>query len=451
MNNDVLWDNFLNKIKEQITSLAYETWFEDTKLLELKGDTATVLVPMHIHKKHLPDNYSDIIENTFNILTGTNFNIEYLLMEDIDNEEKVDVNNIGIPTNFKVESNLNPNYTFDTFVVGESNKFARTTAVSVAEQPGKMYNPLFIYGSSGLGKTHLMQAIGNHIKNNLNKNVLYITSEQFISDFLNINKKYNDGNNFSAVDQFKNKYRSVDVLIIDDIQFLGGATETQKEFFHTFNKLHSLNKQIIISSDRSPDDLKLLEERLRTRCNWGLTVNIYPPDFELKKEIVKKKISNGEIVKDIPEDVIEYIANNCGNDVRSLEGTVTRLYAYATIMNVREINLEIAIEALKDYINKHVFIKNNIQKIQQIVADYYKITIDDLKSKKRNANVAIPRQIAMYLARNFTEESFPRIGIEFGGKDHSTIMYAVNKISNEMNQNMELKQIIQKLSKDIKS
>lgn len=217
-----------------------------------------------------------------------------------------------------------------------------------------MYNPLFIYGNSGLGKTHLMHAIGNYIVENSNRKVLYVNSDQFIEDFVGINKKDNKGTNFNYVDFFKNKYRNIDVLIIDDIQFLGGATQTQTEFFHTFNTLYNDSKQIIISSDRSPDDLKLLEDRLRTRFCWGLTVNIFPPDFSLRTEILKKKISAGNFEKEIPEDVIEYIASNIGTDVRQLEGSITRLIAYSTIMGGANINLDLAIEALKDFISKGI-------------------------------------------------------------------------------------------------
>ena len=311
-----------------------------------------------------------------------------------------------------------------------------------------MYNPLFIYGNSGLGKTHLMHAIGNYISKNSDKKVLYVTSEQFVSDFIGINKKDENGTNFTYVDFFKQKYRNIDVLIIDDIQYLGGATETQKEFFHTFNTLYGDNKQIIISSDRSPDDLKILEDRLRTRFCWGLPVDIYPPDFELRVAILKKRIVGEAINKEIPDQVIEYMASNLGSDIRQLEGAVTRLVAYSTIMG-SEIDLNLAIEALKDYINKGVSEKNNVNKIQKVVAEYFQISVEDLKSKKRNSNISFPRQIAMFLCRKFTDESFPKIGIEFGGKDHSTVMHSCEKIEREIKTNKDLADTIDKLEKDI--
>ena len=445
MNVDILWTKFLGQIKEELTSLSFETWFADTHLHKLEGGKAYIIVPMPIHKKHLIDNYSELIVNTLNDITGTNFELVLLLKEEI---EEI------LPKKVEIEpelegSNLNSKYTFENFIVGNSNKFAHAAALSVAENPGKMYNPLFIYGNSGLGKTHLMHAIGNYIMDTTNKRVLYVTSDQFTQDFIKVNKKDDSGTNFNYVDFFKNKYRNIDVLIIDDIQFLGGATKTQQEFFHTFNSLYNDSKQIIISSDRSPDDLKLLEDRLRTRFCWGLTVNIFPPDFALRMQILRKKIIGGNFEKEISEDVIEYIASNIGTDVRQLEGSITRLIAYSTIMGGAEITLDLAIEALKDFISKGMSEKNDIQRIQKIVSEYFQISVEDIRSKKRSSNISFPRQIAMYLCRSMTNESFPKIGTEFGGKDHSTVMHSVEKIENEIKINKDLANIVEKLKKDI--
>jgi chromosomal replication initiator protein len=442
-----LWHNFLEKIKQNVSSLAFDTWFKDTKLLELKDGMAVILVPMPIHKKHLAENYNEIINETFNLLTGTNFEINYVLENELTDKNVKEIDQ-GVPFRSHIEANLNSRYTFDNFIVGESNRFAHAAALAVSENPGKVYNPLFIYGKSGLGKTHLMHAIGNYIIRNSNKKVLYVTSEQFIKDFLELIKKDNNGTNFDAVDNFKKKYRNIDVLIIDDIQFLGGTTKSQQEFFHTFNSLYNENKQIIISSDRSPDDLKVLEERLRTRFNCGLTVNIYPPDFNLRLEILKKKIANQDLVKNIPDDVLEYIANNCESDVRQLEGAVTRLYAYSAIMNSSEINMELVIEALKDYLIKNVSGKNNIQRIQRIVANHYGINFEDLKSARRHSSITLPRQVAMYLARILTDESYPRIGLEFGGRDHSTVIHAYEKINKILKSSEELRKVIETLKKE---
>ena len=455
MDEKTIWNNVLSKIKEDINSLSYQTWFEETELYKLDNNIAKIIVPYAIHKNHIMNNYRDIIIDNLKKCTNNVYELELLLKEDITEPVEENINNINyfnddnnLNNNSFIDSNLNSKYTFDNFVVGDSNKFAHAAALAVAENPGKMYNPLFIYGNSGLGKTHLMHAIGNYIVKTSNKKVLYVTSEQFVSDFIGINKKDENGTNFSYVDFFKQKYRNIDVLIIDDIQYLGGATETQKEFFHTFNTLYGDNKQIIISSDRSPDDLKILEDRLRTRFCWGLPVDIFPPDFELRVAILKKRILGEAINKDIPEQVIEYMASNLGSDIRQLEGAVTRLVAYSTIMG-SEIDLDLAIEALRDYINKGVSEKNNVNKIQKVVAEYFQISVEDLKSKKRNSNISFPRQIAMYLCRKFTDESFPKIGIEFGGKDHSTVMHSCEKIEREIKINKDLEKTIDKLQKEI--
>ena len=457
MDEKDIWTSVLSKIKEEINSLSFQTWFEETELYRLEKNVAKIIVPFAIHKTHIINNYRDIIVEGLYEVTNTNYELELLLRDEIieDTEPKVNTtseNSSNITSNSiempYIKSNLNSKYTFENFIVGNSNKFAHAAALAVAENPGKMYNPLFIYGNSGLGKTHLMHAIGNYISKNSDKKVLYVTSEQFVSDFIGINKKDENGTNFTYVDFFKQKYRNIDVLIIDDIQYLGGATETQKEFFHTFNTLYGDNKQIIISSDRSPDDLKILEDRLRTRFCWGLPVDIYPPDFELRVAILKKRIVGEAINKEIPDQVIEYMASNLGSDIRQLEGAVTRLVAYSTIMG-SEIDLNLAIEALNDYINKGVSEKNNVNKIQKVVAEYFQISVEDLKSKKRNSNISFPRQIAMFLCRKFTDESFPKIGIEFGGKDHSTVMHSCEKIEREIKTNKDLADTIDKLEKDI--
>ena len=456
MNVDVLWSNFLAQIKDELSPVLFETWFSDTKLHKLHNENAYIIVPLSIHKKHLMDNYYDLIIKVLTEVTGSNYDIVLWTEEDIEedddekNREEV-INNFVDNPNKTIPfcSNLMSKYTFENFIVGNTNKFAHAAAVSVAENPGNMYNPLFIYGNSGLGKTHLMHAIGNYMVEHSNKKVLYVTSDQFIQDFISMSKKDDDGNNLSFVDFFKDKYRNIDVLIIDDIQFLSGANATRNEFFNTFNYLHNDNKQIIISSDRSPDDLKVFEDRLKTRFCWGLTVNIFPPDFALRTEIIKKKIIAGNFEQEIPEDVIEYIASNINTDVRNLEGSITRVIAYSAIMGGTEITLDLAIEALKDYISKGMGEKDDVARIQKIVSEYFQISVEDIRSKKRSSNISFPRQIAMYLVRVMTNESFPKIGTEFGGKDHSTVMHSVEKIENEIKVNKDLANIIEKLKKDI--
>ena len=448
MDINKLWNIFLNKIKTRISKISFDTWFADSKLYKIVDNKAIVVVSMHIQKKNLKENYNELIEEIFTEVSGSNFKFEYLLEEEIENNIEINTDEIGVPNN-NFETNLISKYNFDNFVVGESNKFAHATALAVAENPGQMYNPLFIYGKSGLGKTHLMHAIGNYIVQNKNKRVLYVTCERFVEDFIGITRKKNK-NNFDNVEIFKKKYRDIDVLIIDDIQYLGNANQTQQEFFNTFNDLYGNNKQIIISSDRSPEDLKLLEERLLTRFNWGLTINIFPPDFDLRMHIIDNKIEANMLNSSFPKDVKEYIASNCTSDIRKLEGAITRVVAYATMMNGSDITLSLAIDALQDYFSKTIISKNKIDQVQQIVANHYNIKIEDLKSKKRVISIALPRQIAMYICRVILEEPLTKIGIEFGGKDHTTVMHSVDKIKKQIKKDQIFEMEVNKLINQIK-
>ena len=448
MDNSELWNRILEKVKSEINSLSYETWFAETKLYKIEHGIASIIVPYPFHKRHLLENYKKLITSLFIEEIGENLELEFLIEEEVEDDKEDIINNtvneiddIDIP----IESNLNKNYTFESFVVGNSNKFAHAAALAVAEKPGETYNPLFIYGNSGLGKTHLMHAIGNYIKENSKKRVLYVTSEEFKDEFTKIARK---NENYDYMDLFKKKYRNIDVLMIDDIQFLETAPSTRNEFFHTFNNLYGDKKQIIITSDRSPNDLQLFEDRLKTRFEWGLKVNIFPPDYELKVALYKRKIQNEKLTNQIPEEVIEYMASNIGTDIREIEGSINRLLFCGTL-NGGVITLPIAVEALKESINTGVSPKTDVARIEKIVADYFKISIEDLKSKKRNADIAFPRQIAMYLIRKLTDESFPKIALEFGGKDHSTVMYSCEKIAKEIKTNTALKETIDKLESNI--
>ena len=453
-----LWQSVLDEIYPEVNTASFHAWFNDLKLIKIQNNKVFIQVPMEIHKRILTQNYYTLLDDAFYKLTNHNYEFEFLLKEEVETEEKketVNVNNVdnflntvNIPSSImekEWESNLIPDLNFDNYIVGDSNRLAKTAGMIVAEQPGKVHNPLFIYGKSGLGKTHLMHAIGNYIATHSNKKVLYTTSEMFKDDYINIISNENKGNNIQVASDFKKKYREVDVLIIDDIQYLVGAEKTQQEFFHTFNALHQANKQIIISSDRSPDDLKLLEERLRSRFMWGLPVDIYPPDFELRCKIIRSKLKNTSIVNKIDENVIEYIANNCQNDVRFLEGAVNRLLAYTAMIVPEVVDLNFAIEALADFVNHNIYTRSSIEGIQKAVADYYKITVDDLKGKKRSANIAYPRQIAMYLSRTLTEENLNRIGLEFGGRDHSTVIHACDKIISDLKKNPALEQQLKEI------
>ncbi|MEI3507973.1 MAG: chromosomal replication initiator protein DnaA [Bacilli bacterium] len=446
MDLENIWSVFLEKIEMKVKPVLFQTWFKDTRLIKLNEEIALVEVPLDVHKKHLKENYSDIIKETFMEVTGSIFNFEYVTVGE-HTEENEEIAIIKENDDAIFESGLDNKYTFENFISGESNKFAKAIGVAVAERPGSMYNPLFIYGSSGLGKTHLMHAIGNYITSNSNKKVRYVTSEKFVDDFLSLYRK-ND-NNFKAVDNFKRKYRDIDVLMIDDIQYLEIANKTQQEFFNTFNELHTKNKQIIISSDRSPDDLKKTR-RPFSRFNWGLTIDILPPDFELRMAILDKKIEAQGISSYVPEEVKEYIASNCTTDIRKLEGALTRVFAYATIMNGSEITIDLAIEALKDYIGKAIISKNKIDKVIQIVAKNYNITPEDIKGKKRLSKIAVPRQIGMYICRIHLKESLPKIGSEFGGKDHTTVMHSVDKIKREVTKDKNLEDEITKIVAQIR-
>lgn len=465
--NNLVWQNFLGLLKNRISTVSINSWFKYCKIYKIEDavednksiKVISIITSSQYIKEHLIKRYLDMIEELMESILGKSCNIIFVLEEEINNEKKEEIKEETIseipvaktiventPTYQQpIESNLIEKYSFDNFIVGDSNRLAHTAALSVAEQPGKLYNPFFIHGKSGLGKTHLMHAIGNYIQSISNKRILYVTSDKFISDFTSINMS-RDSN---YIQLFKEKYRGIDVLMIDDIQFLEKAEKTQQEFFHTFNSLYDMNKQIIISSDRSPDDLKLLEERLRTRFSWGLTVNIYPPDIDLKKLIVKNKMSGHAVANLVEDEVIEYIASNSENDVRHIEGAITRLYAYAAIMLPKKIDLEFANEALKDYLKNSVYMDSNIAKIQKAVADYYKITVEDLKSKKRTANINYPRQVAIYLCRTYTDESFPKIGLEFGNRDHSTIIHACDKIKEDLENNNQLKEIIKEIKNNI--
>ena len=458
MNNKLLWQKVLDNISNIVDPMSYETWFKRCDFIGIDRNNIRLVIPIMWYKTHIEENYKDIIIDSFNkFLTEPVDKIMYILKENVADVLESDMEKSNVVSEKVVNnsnyirnhvSNLNKNYTFESFVVGESNKFAQAAALAVAENPGTMYNPLFIYGNSGLGKTHLMHAIGNYIESKYNKKVLYVTSDDFMNDFTGLARKGNSGSNLDYAEFFKNKYRNVDVLLIDDIQFLGGAEKTQQEFFHTFNNLYNDSKQIIVSSDRSPEDLKVLEDRLRTRFAWGLQVDISPPDYALKMAIIRKKLKGEDI--NINEEVISYIASNIGNDVRQLEGSITRLVAYSAIMCVTDITLDFAMEALRDFTKKDaVTDQNNIRRIQKSVANFYNISFEDMKSKKRTPNLAIPRQVAMYLCRKLTDESFERIGIEFSGKNHATVIHACNKIEREMKINADLNDAINNIKKQL--
>ena len=462
MNLDEIWNNFLVKIKSKVSLMSFNYIFKDLKLYSYENSKVIIVLPSNeLLLQNITKNYHDIIEEIMNDITNDTCEIEYIFDKDVDKLQKKQEAK-KIPTieesdaeldsikNYKYISNFNSKYTFDTFVVGESNKLAYGTALAVAQNPGKLYNPYFIYAKSGLGKTHLMHAIGNYIVEHSDKKVLYITAEQVTNDYraiINAKSKYD--NNVSYLEAFRDKYRNVDVLMIDDIQFLENATKSQIEFTNTFNTLYDNEKQIIIASDTSINDYKYLEDRLKTRFRWGLTESINPPELELKKNIIKNKIMINNYDLDINEEVIDYIASNCGSDIRNLEGAVIRIVAYKAAFNIPEVTLSIAQDALQEFTGKVVYKTNSVGKIIDIVSKYYNLDSTILKGKMKKKNIADARNVAIYLSTMMTEESLERIGLEFGGRDHSTIIYARDKISQELKTNAKLKEEIKILKEKI--
>lgn len=438
MNLENLWLSALNIIKTEVTPASFNAFFSPITPLCIKGSFLYLHVPHDFTKNILETKYMEIIEKSINQISSIKYSIKFTLTkEGIAQEEKKEIEQIEKVVN----ANLNPKYTFDTFVIGNNNRFAHAACVAVAEAPSKSYNPLFIYGGVGLGKTHLMHAIGHHILfNNPKAKVVYVSSEKFTNELINSIK---DDKN----EQFRSKYRNVDVLLVDDIQFIAGKERTQEEFFHTFNTLHEANKQIIISSDRTPKEIPTLEDRLRSRFEMGLIADIQPPDFETRIAILRKKAQTENI--EISNEVVSYIAKNIKSNIRELEGALIRVVAYSSLTN-KDISLELASEALKDIITSSKPQEINVDLIKEKVSASFGIKIEDFDSKKRTRAIAYPRQIAMFLTRELTELSLPKIGDAFGGRDHSTVLHAYDKIKDDIQRDSSLKDKLDKLVKELK-
>ncbi|SEF97991.1 chromosomal replication initiator protein [Caloramator fervidus] len=436
-----IWEKTLEIVKAELSPLGFNTWIKCIEPVKITNNIIYLLAPNEFTKGVLDVRYKDLIANAVKLVTSKKYEIRFILStEEININESNTVNQKKEKTEDIQTSMLNPKYTFETFVVGNSNRFAHAASLAVAEAPAKAYNPLFIYGGVGLGKTHLMHAIGHYIlSNNPSAKVVYVSSEKFTNELINAIK---DDKN----EEFRNKYRNVDVLLIDDIQFIAGKERTQEEFFHTFNSLYEANKQIIISSDRPPKEIPTLEDRLRSRFEWGLIADIQPPDFETRIAILKKKADMENL--NIPNEVMVYIANKIQSNIRELEGALIRIVAYSSLTN-KEISVDLAAEALKDFISNKNTKQITIELIMDVVASYYNLRPDDLKSQKRTKNVAFPRQIAMFLARKLTDLSLPKIGEEFGGRDHTTVIHAYEKISQGYEKDQNLKDTIDELIRKI--
>lgn len=432
-NLDNLWEKALESIASFLSKPSFETWLKPTKPVALEGNVLIVEVPNDFARDWLESRYAPLLTTTIRELLEEDLDLKFVTPSRGDNTE----NKIQATVNPAPQPNqLNHKYTFESFVVGESNRFAHAASLAVAEASGKAYNPLFIYGGVGLGKTHLMQAIGHFVlKNHPEYRVVYVSSEKFTNELINAIR-------FNRTPQFRDTYRNVEVLLIDDIQFFAGKESTQEEFFHTFNSLYESGCQIVISSDRPPKEIPTLQDRLRSRFEWGLITDIQAPDLETRIAILRKKASIEGW--HLPNDVIVNVANQINSNIRELEGALIRIIAYGSFHN-KQITWDLANEVLKDVISSSKSGRVSIPIIQQTVAEFFNIEVDDLKAHRRTKNVTYPRQIAMYLVRELTDYSLPKIGEEFGGRDHTTVIHSYEKIQELIKNDAEVDRIIKNL------
>lgn len=422
-----LWTECLILMEDEVTPVGFSTWIKDIKPVKINDNVLTLSVSTNIIKNMVELRYSDLIKNTLTEITGRYFEVEFVIGDNFYEKRR------------PAYSNTYEKYTFDNFVVGNSNRFAQSASLAVAEAPAYAYNPLFLYGGVGLGKTHLMHAIGNYIKgNNPDARIEFLSAETFTNELINSIK---DNTN----QEFRDKYRNIDVLLVDDIQFIAGKTTTEEEFFHTFNALHEANKQIVLTSDRPPSEIKTLEERLRSRFGWGLMCEIQSPDYETRMAILRKKAQDDGVV--ISDDIIEFIAQKIKSNIRELEGVFNRVVAYRGLIN-KEITIDVAMEALKDYGDSKEK-KITPESIIEACAKFYNVKKEDIFSEKRTKDVAFARQVSIYIIREITNFSFPKIGSLFG-KDHATAIYAIKQVTKAMENDISIKINIEGLINDIK-
>lgn len=446
-----IWLEAQSNIAKVLTPQTFDTWIRPIKFLSFKNSNMLLEVPNKFVKEWVEEKYISMIQEAVSSLSGLKFQLEFKVNEKSHGEKPSEAPELAIPRedpsprektrNGDLVTNLNPKYTFETFVCGASNQFAHAASQAVANNPATNYNPLFIYGGVGLGKTHLLIAIGNHIlARNKKARISYYSSEKFMNELINCLR-------YNKMEQFRNKFRSMDILLIDDVQFIAGKERTQEEFFHTFNALYESHKQIVVTSDKFPKDIPGLEERLRSRFEWGLIADIQPPDIETKVAILKKKAEIDNI--GLTDDVALFLASSSTTNVRELEGMLIRLGAFSSLTG-NEITLKMARDVLKDIIVDKTR-ELTIEIIQKQVADYFKIKVSELKSDKRLKALVVPRQIAIYLCRDLTKSSYPEIGEKFGGKDHSTIIHSVKKIDGLLTQDLEIKGTIENLKRGLLS
>lgn len=443
-----LWAEVLSALKKEISAQSFETWLKPTQAVSLNDEALTVEVPNKFFKEWLTDHYYDVLSEATGRASGHKLRIDFVasqagLSSVVDQTLSSLSEHKNFTPKYKPDVYLNPKYTFESFVVGPSNRFAHAASSAVAESPARAYNPLFIYGGVGLGKTHLMQAVGHFILERDGKAKLtYTTSERFTNQLINAIQT-------RTTMRFREKYRSVDILLIDDIQFIAGKESTQEEFFHTFNTLYDAHKQIVVSSDRPPKEIHRLEERLVSRFEWGLITDIQPPDLETRIAILRKKAER-EIVK-VPDEVMFFIAENIRSNIRELEGSLIRVVAYSLLTN-NPISISIASEVLKDAIKEDAYSKKvTIEKIQKTISENFDVKISDIKKGGRSKIIAFPRHVAMYLSRELTNHSLSEIGEMFGGRDHTTVLHAYEKIKKQLLKDVKLGELLTTLTNKIQN
>lgn len=441
------WDEILHTIKTEhdISDISFDTWIRPLEVYGIDGTTLYILVPSEqMTLSYISKKYYLPLKVAIAEIIGIEYEIQFILPEQAKNIRSKNNTGKKQPLSEKAnKSNLNPNYTFDTFVVGSNNRFAQSASLAVAESPGEAYNPLYIYGGPGLGKTHLMHSIGHFIlEGNPNAKVLYVTSEEFTNEVI---ESIRSGN-ASAMNKFREKYRTIDVLMIDDVQFIIGKESTQEEFFHTFNALHSAGKQIILTSDKPPKEMETLEERIRSRFEWGLMADIGTPDYETRMAILRRKVEADDMK--LSDEILNYIATNIKSNIRELEGALNKLLAYSNLEKT-EITMEIAVKELQNIITPDKPREITPQLIIEVVSEHFQISLDQMISKNRSNEIAKPRQIAMYLCKNMTDIPLDSIGTLLGGRDHSTIIHGVNKITKELDTNENTRNLIETIKKKI--
>ncbi len=459
------WEEIIQKLRVEyfLSNISFETWIRPLEVYDIVGDTLYLSINFKASIEHIQNKYMLPLKVCIAEVTGVEYDIKFIPKDVPESEiEYYHSNHHTQPkeepkpkqrkmNNISEKANLNPKYTFDTFVVGGNNNFAHAASLAVAEQPGEVYNPLFLYGGVGLGKTHLMHSVAHYILDkDPTKKVLYVTSETFTNELIDAIRIGKTGNEL-AMTAFRDKYRNNDILLIDDVQFIIGKESTQEEFFHTFNHLHNAGKQIIISSDKPPKDMETLEARLRTRFEWGLIADISAPDYETRMAILYKKIETDQLERyNIPNEVIQYIATNIKTNIRELEGSLNKLIAlYRINNNEREMDIKLAAEALKDMISPSQNREVTPELIIDVVSEHFNVPVSDLKSSKRNAEIANARQIAMYLCRKMTDTPLKTIGLLLGGRDHSTVNHGVDKVANDVENNETLRNTLDIIQKKI--